>query len=55
MEKKTSFIEIVLTVVVIYLVIDFIGCMAWGLSGQFPADSFYIGAISRNILQALLF
>ena len=55
MEKFKSILSVLVWIVAIVLVIDFIGFMAWGLSGQYPADSFYIGAITRNILQALLF
>lgn len=55
MENFKSILGLIVWIVVIILVIDFIGFLAWGLSGQYPADSFYIGAITRNILQALLF
>jgi len=55
MAKIKSIFSVIVWIVVIVLVIDFIGFLAWGFSGQYPADSFYIGAITRNILQALLF
>lgn len=42
-------------VIIIILAIDFLGMMLWAMSGQFPVDNFYIGAISRNILQAIFF
>ncbi len=37
------------------LAVDFFGFMAWALSGQTPGDSFYIGAITTNIIRALFF
>lgn len=37
--------------IVFLLVIDVIGFMAWALSGQFPADNFYAGIITKNVLQ----
>lgn len=48
-------IQMVLTIIVVLLIIDFIGMIAWAMSGQFPTDSFYLGAISRNIIQVIFF
>lgn len=45
----------VATVVMILLAIDCIGFLVWGLSGQFPVDNFYIGSITKHVLQAVLF
>jgi len=36
------------------LVVDFFGFMAWALSGQQPVDGFYLGAITANILRAII-
>ena len=35
--------------------LDVFGFMAWIVSGQVPVDGFYIGAITANVLRALLF
>ena len=43
------------TVLLAILAVDFFGFMAWILSGQTPGDSFYIGAITTNIIRALFF
>jgi hypothetical protein len=36
------------------LLIDALGLMAWIASGQTPADGFYLGAISANIIKLFL-
>lgn len=48
-------IQTVAVVAIILLALDFVMMIAWGVSGQYPADSFYFGAISRNIIQAIFF
>lgn len=48
-------IKTVLIIAVVLMVIDFLGMIAWAMSGQFPTDSFYLGAISRNIIQVIFF
>lgn len=50
MEKENSIFEIIVAVVIAFLVIDLLGFVAWSLSGQMPADSFYIGSISDSVL-----
>lgn len=35
------------------LALDFFGFAAWVLSGQTPADGFYIGTITAHLLKAL--
>jgi len=35
--------------------LDMLGYMLWATSGQAPVDGFYIGAITANVLRALLF
>lgn len=47
--------QTILTIIAVALVIDFLFFLAWAMSGQMPVDSFYIGAITRNILQAVFF
>jgi len=37
------------------LAVDFFCFMAWILSGQTPTDGFYFGAITANIIRAILF
>ena len=46
--------KIVLQVIVIVLVIDFAGLVWWTKSGQKPVDSFYVGAISANIINKVI-
>jgi hypothetical protein len=41
-------------VVFVFFAIDFGGFIMWAMSGQTPADGFYIGAITKNLL-ALIF
>ena len=38
----------------VILFIDFIGFLAWGLSGQFPVDNCYIGAITKSVLHFII-
>lgn len=47
-------IQIALTVVAIVLVIDFLGFMAWAMSGQRPVDNFYVGTITTHALQVVI-
>lgn len=37
------------------MAIDFVGFMLWAISGQFPADNFFIGGITKYLLASLLF
>ena len=37
-----------------YLALDFIGAIMWAMSGQIPPDSFFLGSITRFILQVIL-
>lgn len=41
-------------VIVVVLVIDFIGFIAWSMSGQHPEDGFYAGAITTNVLKTII-
>jgi hypothetical protein len=36
------------------LAIDFVGFIAWVMSGQFPADNFYIGTITTHIIKLFI-
>lgn len=47
--------KMVFTIVIILIVIDFLGMIAWAMSGQFPTDNFYIGSISTHIIRAIIF
>lgn len=55
MTNFKGFLSIVGWAVVILMVIDFLGFMAWAMSGQMPGDSFFVGSITRHILQAIFF
>ena len=39
---------------ILVVTVDILGFIAWIVSGQVPADGFYIGAITANILKVLL-
>lgn len=47
-------IKITLTVAIVILAIDFIGFVLWAMSGQQPVDGFYVGAITTNVLRAII-
>ena len=36
------------------ITVDVLGFMLWALSGQHPADAFYIGTITAHILRAII-
>lgn len=36
------------------LAIDFVGFVAWVGSGQVPADGFYVGRITAEIIKAII-
>jgi hypothetical protein len=40
--------------VLIVLAIDFVGMVAWIISGQLPLDGFYIGRISTEIIRLFI-
>lgn len=40
--------------IAIVIGVDMLGFLAWVLSGQFPVDNFYIGSITRNVLNLIL-
>ena len=41
-------------IILAVLMIDALGFVGWVLSGQTPVDSFYIGAITANVLQVII-
>ena len=48
--EKTDFVELILTVVVAYLFLDVVAFFIWGMSGQVPPDSIYVGSITHSVL-----
>lgn len=44
----------VLWVLVIAFMVDFACFIWWTMSGQKPVDSFYVGAISANIIKGII-
>lgn len=51
MKKILNFMGLVIVMV---MAIDFLGFVAWVMSGQFPLDSVYIGAITTNLLKLIM-
>lgn len=47
-------IKIIATTAAAVLMIDVAGLALWVLSGQYPADNFYVGTITAHILRAIL-
>jgi len=50
--KKT--LQTIATVAAIIMFIDFVGFTAWAMSGQRPADNFYIGSLTTHALRAVI-
>lgn len=42
------------TAVIVILLIDALCLLAWALSGQYPADGFYLGAITKSIISLFI-
>ena len=42
-----------LYVFIIIMIIDGVGFVMWSLSGQIPANEFYIGSITKNLIHEL--
>lgn len=42
--------KIILGFIVVWLMLDVLGFIMWGLSGQIPVDGFYLGAITKGLL-----
>lgn len=51
----TKTLQITGVIVLAILAIDFLAFLLWIVSGQTPVDEFYIGSITSNILQAIIF
>lgn len=47
--------KFIIGVATLIMAIDFIGFIAWAMSGQLPVDGFFIGTITTHILRAILF
>ena len=43
--------ETFLAVVLSILLVDVLGFVAWAISGQTPADAFFIGAVTSSIVK----
>lgn len=50
--KKTF--NFVITIIVAFMLIDFVSMIAWAASGQRPVDDFYLGSVSTHIIRALV-
>lgn len=50
-EPRTSPSVVILSVLASVLALDLFGFIAWFASNQSPADGFYIGAITANIIK----
>lgn len=44
----------ILSAVMVFLVMDFIAFIAWALSGQMPVDSFFLGAVTKSIINIII-
>jgi len=52
--KTMEYIDMVTMIVVAILVIDFVGFVAWVMSGQVPPDGFFVGAITKNVINLFI-
>lgn len=50
----TNALKIAGGVAIALLLLDVLGFIAWAMSGQFPADDFFIGSITTHILRAIV-
>jgi hypothetical protein len=50
----TDIFNFAFATVLIVLAIDFVGMVAWSISGQFPLDGFYVGRISTEIIRLFI-
>lgn len=48
-------LKTIVVIAIVLLAIDFVGMIAWGMSGQHPVDNFYIGSVSTHIIRAIFF
>lgn len=47
------FYQIVLAITAFILLIDFLGFIAWSVSGQKPVDNFHAGIITETIINLI--
>jgi len=53
-EKTKEVTQIIIALVITVLLLDFIFFTAWLASGQVPADGFYLGRISAEIINFII-
>ena len=46
-------LNVAISIITIIIMIDMIGFILWSVSGQQPADGFYIGAITKGIISLI--
>lgn len=46
-------INAIIWIVILVLIIDAIGFMAWSVSGQVPADNFHAGVITKTFINKI--
>ncbi len=51
----THTIKAITATLALILTIDAFGFFAWIMSGQVPADNYYLGTLTAHVLRALLF
>ena len=47
-------LETIASSILIVISIDFVGFVAWVMSGQIPPDAVFVGAITKGILSLLI-
>lgn len=45
--------EYLIALCIFVILIDLLGFIMWSLSGQQPADSFFLGSITRSIINLI--
>ena len=50
----TDIFNFAFATLLIVLAIDFVGMVAWIISGQLPMDGFYVGRISTEIIRLFI-
>lgn len=46
-----TILKYIITIIVVYILIDIFMFMAWVSSNQKPADNFYIGSLTAHIIK----
>lgn len=54
MSTLSRILGIVAFIAAAIIALDVLGFMAWVASGQVPADGFYLGAITSNIIKCII-